>query len=362
MAEDTTDQSQKTEEPTQKKLDDSRNKGQVATSREVSNWFMILAGTIIVAMIAPSMSSNIKGVMHKFLAVPHAIPVESGNLADIIGSTATEIGYIMILPVLLLMVAAFASTMAQNSLVVAVDRIKPKMERASPLAGAKRLFSLKSLVEFAKGIAKISIVGAVATMLMLPSFEGLEQLVKMEMSSAAEVLHSLVSKLLFGVLAVVTIIAAIDFLYQRFEHMKQMRMSRQEIKDEFKQSEGDPMVKQRLRQIRQERARQRTIAAVPDASVLITNPTHFAVALKYEMDDMAAPVLLAKGQDFLALKMREVAEEHGIPIVENPPVARALYANVEVDEEIPHEHFKAVAEIIGYVFRLQGKLPSQTRQ
>lgn len=362
MAEQTTDQSQKTEEPTQKKLDDSRNKGQVATSREVSNWFMILAGTIIVAMIAPSMSSNIKGVMHKFLATPHAIPVEVGNLADIIGSTATEIGFIMILPVLLLLVAAFASTMVQNGLVVALDRIKPKMERASPLAGAKRLFSLKSLVEFVKGIAKISIVATVATMLMLPSFEGLEQLVKMEMSSAADVLHALVSKLLFGVLAVVTIIAAIDFLYQRFEHMKQMRMSRQEIKDEHKQSEGDPMVKQRLRQIRQERARQRTVAAVPDASVLITNPTHFAVALKYEMDDMAAPVLLAKGQDFIALKMREVAEEHGIPIVENPPVARALYANVEVDEEIPQEHFKAVAEIIGYVFRLNGKMPSQTRQ
>lgn len=361
MAEESTDKSQKTEEPTQKKLDDSRKKGQVVTSREVSNWFMILAGTIIIAMISPSMSSGIKSVMIKFLAVPHAMPVEAGNLADIIGSVATDIGFIMIVPMLLLLVAAFASTMVQNGLVVAVDRIQPKLERASPMAGAKRLFSLKSLVEFAKGILKITIVGTVATMLMLPSFSGLEQLVTMEMGGAAEVLHSLVSKLLFGVLSVVTIIAAIDFLYQRFEHMKQMRMSRQEIKDEFKQSEGDPMVKARLRQVRQERARQRTVAAVPEASVVITNPTHFAVALKYDMDDMAAPVLLAKGQDFLALKIREVAAEHNIPIVENPPVARALYANVEVDEEIPQEQFKAVAEIIGYVFRLKGKLPPQSR-
>lgn len=362
MAEQTTDQSQKTEEPTQKKLDDSRKKGQVATSREVSNWFMILAGTIIIALISPSMSSSIKSVMMKYLAVPHAIPVAAGNLADVVGSIASDVAFIMIVPVLLLLVAAFASTMVQNGLVVAVDRIQPKLERASPMAGMKRLFSIKSLVEFAKGIAKITIVGVVATMLMLPSFEGLEQLIKMEMSGAAAVLHSLVSKLLFGVLAVVTIIAAIDFLYQRFEHMKQMRMSRQEIKDEFKQSEGDPMVKARLRQVRQERARQRTIAAVPDASVVITNPTHFAVALKYDMDDMAAPVLLAKGQDFLALKIREVAEEHDIPIVENPPVARALYANVEVDDEIPQEHFKAVAEIIGYVFRLKGKMPPQARR
>lgn len=361
MAEDTTDQSQKTEEPTQKKLDDSRNKGQVATSREVSNWFMILAGTIIVAMISPSMSSDIKAVLLKFLAAPHAIPVEVGTLPRILGSAVTEIGFIMVVPALLLLVAAFASTMVQNGLVVAVDRITPKLERASPMAGAKRLFSMKSIVEFVKGVAKISIVAAVATMLMLPSFEGLEQIVKMEMSEAASVLHSLVSKLLFGVLAVVTVIAAIDFLYQRFEHMKQMRMSRQEIKDEFKQSEGDPMIKARLRQVRQERARRRTMAAVPDASVIIANPTHFAVALKYELDEMDAPVLIAKGQDFLALKIRELAEEHGIPIVENPPVARALYANVEVGEEIPPDHFKAVAEIIGYVFRLKGKLPAQRR-
>jgi flagellar biosynthesis protein FlhB len=211
MAEETTDQPQKTEEPTQKKLDDSRKKGKVATSREGSNWFMILAGTIIVAVISPSMSSDMKAVLLKFLAAPHAIPVEIGTLARIMGSAATEIGFIMVIPALLLL-AAFASTMVQNGLVVAVDRITPKLERASPMAGAKRLFSMKSIVEFVKGVAKISIVVAVATMLMLPSFEGLEQIVKMEMSGAAALLHSLVSKLLFGVLAVVTIIAAMDFI------------------------------------------------------------------------------------------------------------------------------------------------------
>jgi flagellar biosynthetic protein FlhB len=139
--------------------------------------------------------------------------------------------------------------------------------------------------------------------------------------------------------------------------MKQMRMSRQEIKDEMKQSEGDPMVKQRLRQIRQERARPRMSAAVPQASVVITNPTHFAVALKYEFGEMDAPVLVAKGQDFMAKQIREIAEANDIPIVENPPVARAIYAGVEVDQQIPSEHFKAVAEIIGYVMRLKGKMP-----
>lgn len=357
MAEQSSDKSQKTEEPTQKKLDDSRKKGEIANSREVSHWFMILAATIIVALMAPSLSTDVKLVLQKFLAMPHAIPVEKGNVAAIIGDAASEIGFIMIIPMVLFIAAAFGSAIVQGGLVVAVERITPKMDRASPLAGMKRLFSFKSVAEFIKGVLKITIVGAVATMLVLPYFEGLEQLVKMEMTGAAAVLHSLVSRLLVGVLAIVTVIAVIDFLYQRFEHMKQMRMSHQEIKDEFKQTEGDPMVKARLRQIRQERARQRMTAAVPEASVVITNPTHFAVALKYELDEMDAPVLLAKGQDFLALKIREIAKEHDIPIIENPPIARALYAGVEVDQEIPPEHFKAVAEIIGYVFKLKGKMP-----
>lgn len=360
MAEQSSDKSQKTEEPTQKKLDDSRKKGEIANSREVSHWFMILAATIIVALMAPSLSTDVKLVLQKFLAMPHAIPVEKGNVATIIGDAAAEVGFIMVIPVVLFIAAAFGSSIVQGGLVVAVERITPKLDRASPLAGMKRLFSFKSIAEFIKGIFKITIVGAVATMLVLPYFEGLEQLVMMDMTGAAAVLHSLVSRLLVGVLAIVTVIAVIDFLYQRFEHMKQMRMSHQEIKDEFKQTEGDPMIKARLRQIRQERARQRMTSAVPEASVVITNPTHFAVALKYELDEMDAPVLLAKGQDFLALKIREIAEEHDIPIIENPPIARALYAGVEVDQEIPPEHFKAVAEIIGYVFRLKGKMPKRT--
>ena len=194
-------------------------------------------------------------------------------------------------------------------------------------------------------------------MLMMPSFNGLEQLVRMEIVAMPAILYTLTVKLLVGVLAIVTVIAVVDFLYQKFEFMKQMRMSRQEIKDEMKQSDGDPMVKQRLRQIRMERARQRMSAAVPGSSVVITNPTHYAVALKYELGEMDAPVLVAKGQDFIAAKIREIAKENDIPIVENPPLARALYAGVEIDEEIPGEHFKAVAEIIGYVMRLKGKMP-----
>ena len=357
MAEGGDDKSQKTEEPTQKKLDDSRKKGEVPSSREVNHWFMILAATIIVAMVSPSMSSGIMSALRKFFEMPHDIPVDKTYIADVLAGVAADIAYIMIVPILLLLVAALASGTLQSGLIFAVERIQPKLNRVSPRSGIKRLFSFKSIAEFIKGIFKITIVGAVATMLMLPSFSGLEQLVRMDTVLTAGVLHSLVSKLLFGVLAVVTAIAVIDFLYQKFEFMKQMRMSRQEIKDEFKQTEGDPLLKQRVRQIRQERARQRMTAAVPESTVVITNPTHFAVALKYEFNDMDAPVLVAKGQDFLAQKIREIANDHDIPIVENPPLARALYAGVEIDEEIPPDHFKAVAEIIGYVMRLKGKMP-----
>ena len=170
---------------------------------------------------------------------------------------------------------------------------------------------------------------------------------------------SLCLRVLLVVLAVMTLIAGLDFLFQRLQHSKQLRMSKQELKDEFKQSEGDPMVRGRLRQIRMERARRRMMAAVPEADVVIANPTHFAVALAYEVGTVGAPRVTAKGMDHLALKIRELAEQHGIPVIENPPLARALFDGVALDQEIPEQHYKAVAEIIGYVLRLKGKLPGR---
>jgi flagellar biosynthetic protein FlhB len=168
--------------------------------------------------------------------------------------------------------------------------------------------------------------------------------------------------MLVGVCAIITVIAGIDFMYQKFEFQKSMRMSKQEIKDEMKQSEGDPMIKARLRQLRTERARKRMMAAVPDADVVITNPTHYAVALKYDIDEMPAPRLVAKGVDSIAQRMRKVAEENDVAIVENPPLARALHAGVQIDQDIPETHYKAVAEVIGYVWRLKGKSRPRPRR
>nr|NIR60380.1 flagellar biosynthesis protein FlhB [Gammaproteobacteria bacterium] len=241
-------------------------------------------------------------------------------------------------------------------LVFSTEPIAPKLEKLSLAKGLKRLFSSRSLVEFLKGLAKISIVTAVVVLLLWPEQEVIPNVTAMTAAQFVGMLQGLAVRILVAVLAVMTVIAVLDFLYQKHQHLKRLRMSKQELKEEFKQTEGDPMIKARLRQIRMERARRRMMAAVPEADVVVTNPTHYAVALKYDPQMTEAPVLTAKGIDSIALRMREVAEQHDVPIVENPPLSRALYDNVELDQEIPPEHYRAVAEVIGYVMRLKGKL------
>jgi flagellar biosynthesis protein FlhB len=350
------DQSQKTEEPTDKKLLDAREKGQVPVSREVNHLFMIFAVTLIIMTVAPFMMSNLSNVLLKFIETPHAIPMDQTHLADTLKTVSAQTLQVLLVPLVILIVAAVLSGLVQTGVIMAPDRIKPKLEKISPLKGVKRLFSSQSVTEFAKGILKLSVVGAVATMVMLPELNSIEQTITMPLTDVLLHIHWLVIRLLVAVVSIVAFIAAMDFLYVKFKHMRDQRMSRQDIKDEMKQSEGDPHVRQRLRQIRHERAQSRMMASVPDATVVITNPTHYSVALKYELNDMGAPVVVAKGVDHIAMKIREVATEHNVPIVENRAVARALYAGVEIDQEVPTEHFKAVAEVISYVMRLKGQL------
>jgi flagellar biosynthetic protein FlhB len=354
MADDT-DQSQKTEEPTQRKLDDARQRGQVASSREVNNWFILLAATVLVMVILPGMMRDIASIVVRFVEQPHLIRVEASSFAVQMEEVLIGISRAVAVAVGLLVVASITSGVSQNGFLLAPESIQPKLEKISLSKGLKRMFSMRSLMEFTKSILKLAIVTSVAIVLLVPEFEGIESKVGLEANFLLDNLYALVLRLLVGVLAVMTVVALIDYLYQRFEFMKQMRMTKQELKDEYKQTEGDPMVKSRLRQIRMERARRRMMAAVPDADVVITNPTHFAVALKYDADEMEAPQLVAKGADNLAHRMRELAEENDVPVVENPPLARALYSGVEIDQEVPPEHYKAVAEIIGYVFGLKGK-------
>ena len=236
------------------------------------------------------------------------------------------------------------------------ESITPKLEKLNPLTGLKRIFSLSSSVEMGKNLVKLAIIGTMVVWLLRPELLRIDQLVGLDLMDALAEIQDQTLKLLIGVLAVMAVLAAADVFYQRFTYMKKMRMSKQDVKEEYKQSEGDPMVKMWLRQIRFERTRRRMMAAVPKATVVVTNPTHYAVALLYEPESMAAPKLVAKGADLIAKCIRELAEEHKVPIVENPPVARALFATVEVDQVVPPEHYKVVAEIISFVFKLKRKV------
>ena len=362
MAEQTEDQSQKTEEPTHKRLQDARNKGQVANSREVNHWFMILAGTIMIMTTAPALMKELRRFLERFIAAPHEIEFGVEAISALFGQLAFGVVGILLPTFLILIAAALAAGLVQNGLIIATEQMKPKLEKISIFKGVKRLFSLKSVVELVKSIFKMVVVGSVALMLVVPELDGIERVFTFSLWQLLGLIHSLAVRMLIGVLGVISVIAVLDFLFQRMQHTKQMRMSRHDIKEEMKQTEGDPIIRSRLRQIRRERAQKRMMQAVPEASVVLVNPTHYAVALKYELDEMPAPVCLAKGVDHVALRIREVAEEHNVPIVENPALTRTLYSAVEIGEEIPLEHYKAVAEIIGYVFRLKGKMPRRGQQ
>jgi flagellar biosynthetic protein FlhB len=356
MAEDNTDESQKTEEPTPKKIEESRKKGQVPLSREMNNWIMLLAGTIVIIAMGAAMMTGLADIFKAIFDHSYHLHGASGGLGKVLSEIFMDVALVLGLPILFLMLAAFIGPFVQIGPLFAPESIKPSLNKISPIAGFGRLFSMRSLFEFAKGILKIGIIAAVSFILLYPFYENISHFVGLPIPYMLEELKSLFFRLMAGVLVVLFILAVIDVIYQRMEHMKKIRMSRQEIKDEFKQTEGDPQMRARLRQLRMEKAQQRMIQSVPEADVVITNPTHYAIALKYDPDTMDAPVCVAKGTDEVAQRIKEVANDNDITQVENVALARAMYDTVEIGEIIPEEHYKAVAEVISYVFRLKGKL------
>ncbi len=349
------DDADKTEEPTQKRLEDARRKGQVAVSREFNHWMMILAATIAVGLFAPPMMNESMRLLLPFVESPDSIATDIGSLQRLMLGLFWGVLLAGIVPLALTIAAAIAPHVLQHGWIVSAEQLKPKLSKLSPLAGAKRLVSGQAILEFLKAVTKLMVTGAIVIMLLWPLKDVLPNLPSMDTIQVLALAWRVSIRLLAGILAVMTVLAIMDVLYQRYSHHRRLRMTRVELREEFKQSEGDPVIKSRLRQIRMERARRRMMAAVPDADVVVTNPTHYAVALKYDSETMAAPRLTAKGADRVALRIRELAKEHDIPIVENPPLARGLFATVDIDEEIPAAHYKAVAEVIGFVMRLRRK-------
>jgi flagellar biosynthetic protein FlhB len=348
---DNQDDTERSEDPTQKRLDEALDRGDVAKSQEVNTWFVIACATLILMMFSGTMSHGITTTLRGFIANSYAIRVDGNGFVGVVGKLGAEVISAMAIPFLLLALAAVGGNVVQHRLVWSVESLKPKLSKISPAAGLKRLFSKQALANFVKGLVKLGLIGTIMVTLLWPERFRLDTLVATDPIALLPLTLSLSLKVLGSVVAVLALIAAADYLFQYRQWFERQKMSLRELKDEFKQTEGDPAVKGKIRQIRQTRMRQRMMTAVPTASVVITNPTHFAVALKYERG-MTAPVCVAKGADLIARKIREIAVEHDIPIVENPPLARALHSTVEIDQEIPAEHYQAVAEVIGYVMRL----------
>ncbi|KKB09528.1 flagellar biosynthesis protein FlhB [Devosia chinhatensis] len=352
MSDEAPDKDSKTEDPSHKKLEDAHKKGDVAKSQEVTTWFMLLGSAIVFTAMAPWASAHLSATLSLALMNADQFDLTGSGFADFFNGLAVTMLVVVLAPLSVLYVCGVVANLIQHKPVWSAEPVTPKLSKISPLSGAKRLFSTEALVNFAKGLFKIAVVGTVVVVVCWPERDRLDTMVTADPLFILLDFQEIGIKIFAATLAIVTAVAAADYFYVRQKWWKRQMMTVQETREEYKQMEGDPHVKGRIRQLRQDRARKRMMSAVPDATVVVTNPTHFAVALKYDKS-MAAPKCVAKGADAVALRIRAVATENDVPIVENPPLARALFASVEVDEAIPNEHFKAVAEVIGFVMKLK---------
>jgi flagellar biosynthesis protein FlhB len=350
------DNSQQTEQPTQKRLEQAREAGDVVKSAEVSAFVLLAGGTLAIAMFGHSLAVGLGEFLVQFIQQPDQIAVDAAGLASLLRGTILHLAMIFGPFMGVMVLAGLAGHVLQSRPSFHLEKLAPDFSKISLLAGLTRMFGIEGGINLLKGLIKLTIVGLAIWTQLWPERGMLEAILTQTPQGVVGDMSHLLFKILVAALSALLVIAGVDYAFQYMRFMRRNRMSRQEVKEEFRQSEGDPAIKARIRQIRQERARKRMIAEVPKATVVITNPTHFAVALKYESGKTVAPVCVAKGIDQLALRIRHVAEENQVPVIENPPLARALHASVEVDEAIPPEHYKAVAQVIGYVMRLSGKL------
>jgi flagellar biosynthetic protein FlhB len=343
---------EKTEDPTQKRLDDALERGDVAKSQEVNTWFVIAGSTLIMSTFSGSIGGGLELPLRNLIANSWMIHTDGPGLMLLARHLCFMVLGVIGVPLLMLALVAIAGNMMQHRLVWSSEQMKPKFEKISPGAGLKRIFGKQAGANFLKGIFKLTALGAVMTAILWPERLRLEAMVRFDPTTLLGVSTSMTVHLMGAVVAMLAAVAIADYFFQYRQWYERQKMSLQEIKEEYKQSEGDPHIKGKIRQLRQQRMKKRMMTAVPKASVIITNPTHYSVALSYERG-MSAPVCVAKGVDNIAFKIREIARAHDIPIVENVPLARSLYATVEIDDEIPVEHYQAVAEIISYVMGLR---------
>jgi len=346
------DDDDKTEEPTQRKLDQAREKGDIIYTPEVGTALSLIALTGIVAFMAGPISAQMARAFIGFLSMPDQYSTQPGALEAILGQIGLRLLAIFGMACLALAGAAVVARYIQDKATFTSEKLAPKLEKLNPMEGFKRVFGKAAGASFLKSLAKLGVVGGIMLWALWPKDATLENMSLLDVAALLPYVQDRVVAMLIALTSASALIAVVDYVFTRQSYMKRQRMSPREIKEEHRQQEGDPMVKAKLRQIRMQRSRQRMMQNVPQASVIITNPTHYAVALKYDPISTPAPICLAMGVDAVALRIRDVANEHDIPIVEDPPLARALFATAELDQPIPKEHYEAVAKVIGFVMRL----------
>jgi flagellar biosynthetic protein FlhB len=339
----------RTEEPTPHKLQQARDKGDVVKSADLAPLAALLAAASVVAIMGGDLATDMAMGLRGFVAESGALSLSGGGGQVLLGRVMA-VGAPMLLAVLVAAaLAGAAGNLVQHGFLFTPQRLKPDWKKVSPVQGLKRIFGPDGLFHFAKTVVKIVLVSAVAWWAVRPSYEAMQALAAIGPAAILPLASDLLRRLVFAVGVLTAVIVGLDWLWQRQRFMQRMRMTKEELKEDFKQTEGDPYVKARQKQLRIQRSRRRMMAQVPEATVVIMNPTHFAVALKYEPGEAGAPACVAKGMDSLALKIRDVAQAAGVPVVQDAPLARALFAAVEIDEQIPPKHYEAVAKVIGFV-------------
>lgn len=343
----------KTEPATPKKREEARKKGQVANSREVSSVMILLSAMLVFYFSGSWMFMQVGEVMRSVFLQAGDLNLGPENTRIFLWSLFKRVVVMMAPLSIVVTIAGVLGNVAQIGFLLTGDPLVPKFSKMNPLKGIKRLISLRSLIELLKAIFKVIIIGGMAYVMLRNEFEEIPALTALSLPSILSYVGNLSLKLGIYTCIVLIILAGIDLIFQRWQFARDQRMTKQEVKDEYKQREGDPMVRSRIRAVQREMAMRRMMDKVPDATVVITNPTHLAVALKFTRD-MHAPLVVAKGANIVAERIKSIAQEHGIPVIEQKPLARALFKNVDIDQYIPGDLYHAVAEILAYVYRLKG--------
>ncbi|MBT8150943.1 MAG: flagellar biosynthesis protein FlhB [Gammaproteobacteria bacterium] len=351
MAEEESGQ-EKTEEATPKRLDKAREEGQVARSRELGTTLLLMTGAVSMLLFGRVISERLQGVMRHSFSFDRQAAMDSSAMFGALGASINSVLDIVVLILALLMLAGVIGAIGLGGWLFSNKPLAPRLSRMNPLEGLKRMFSVKALVELFKALAKFSIVALVASLILWQMRDELLAISQQSLRPAMAQSMWIIAWSALGMSAATVLIAVVDVPFQRFDNLKKLRMTRQQVKDEFKESEGKPEVKSRVRQLQRELAQSRMMAAVPDADVVITNPEHFSVALKYNQGGQGAPVVVAKGGDEVAIKIREVANHNGVPLLPSPRLARALFFSTEIDDEIPAGLYLAVAQVLAFIFQL----------